>query len=161
MRVVYNKDENTVKEIQEQIKKNGGHCLCTLKKTMDTKCMCKDFRDKINNGYFGECACGLYKSIPTIVYICGNTFHTADFIHWNDYFSRQGLLVLMPGDLAAHDQTEIEKNNLKNINEQKIQFADILFVIDKYGKVAEGIDKDIELAKKSGKKILYASEMDD
>lgn len=162
MRVVYNKDENTVKELEEQIKKNGGHCLCTLDKSMDTKCMCKDFRDKIKNGYFGECACGLYKSIPTIIYICGDTRYSEDFLYWNGYFSRQSMLVLMPGSLStSYCTTEEEATNLNNINEQKIQFSDMVFIIDKYGRIPSYVEKTIQSAKKNGKKIIYASEIED
>jgi ferredoxin-thioredoxin reductase catalytic subunit len=37
------------------IKENGGYCPCSIEKTDDTKCMCKEFRET------GVCHCGLYK----------------------------------------------------------------------------------------------------
>lgn len=38
------------------LKRNGGYCPCSVQKTNDTKCMCKDFRETDN----GICHCGLY-----------------------------------------------------------------------------------------------------
>ena len=162
MKIAYNLNKEEAKKLEEEIKLNGGHCLCAVQKSMDTKCMCKEFRDKINEGYFGPCACGLYKSIPTIVYIYGNMYYVEDFLQWNAYFSQRGMIVLLPGRLGQSQPDNLEaSNNLININTQKIQFSDIVFIIDKYGKIDEITDKVIKEAKKSGKKILFASEMDD
>lgn len=52
-----NPDNTFVKEMMEKIKKNDGYCPCKLEKSPDTKCMCKEFRDQITEGY---CHCGLY-----------------------------------------------------------------------------------------------------
>ena len=49
-------DEELVKEIRRQLKNNDGYCPCQVKKTPDTKCMCKAFREQES----GECHCGLY-----------------------------------------------------------------------------------------------------
>ncbi len=163
MKVVYNVSEEEAQEIKEKIKENGGHCLCAIQKSMDTKCMCKDFRDKTENGYFGECGCGLYKSIPTIVYLCGDTArYYQDFIRWHGYFSQEGMIVLMPGQFSlTHPDSHEASTNIANTNEQKLHFSDVIFVIDKYGNVDEDMNKTIQFAKKNGKKIMYASEMDD
>ena len=42
------------KEIQRRIKKKNGFCLNKKEKNEDTKCPCKDYRER------GECDCGLY-----------------------------------------------------------------------------------------------------
>ena len=48
-------------EIVTAIKENGGYCVCAIEKTPDTKCMCKDFREKIADpDYEGYCHCMLY-----------------------------------------------------------------------------------------------------
>ena len=52
-----NPDNTFVKEMMEKIKENDGYCPCKLEKSPDTKCMCKEFRDQITEGY---CHCGLY-----------------------------------------------------------------------------------------------------
>ena len=59
-------DKDLEKEILKQLKERGGYCPCALEKNKDTRCMCKDFRDKIENGYIGECNCGLYVSIREV-----------------------------------------------------------------------------------------------
>lgn len=43
---------------------SGGYCPCAIKKTPDNKCLCKDFRDKIEDDtWFGECSCGFYEKV--------------------------------------------------------------------------------------------------
>ena len=41
----------------DKLKENDGYCPCSLLKTPETKCMCKNFRDVEE----GICHCGLYK----------------------------------------------------------------------------------------------------
>lgn len=62
MQIKKNSDLKKVEEITIALKENDGYCPCALEKTKETKCMCKDFRDKISNGYIGYCHCGLYVS---------------------------------------------------------------------------------------------------
>lgn len=52
-----NPDEDFAKEIKKQIKDNGGYCPCSIIKSKDTKCMCKNFKEQETPGY---CHCGLY-----------------------------------------------------------------------------------------------------
>ena len=56
MRIYKNPDTDHVKEVKKKIKDNNGYCPCSLVKTEDTKCMCKEFRDMEE----GMCSCGLY-----------------------------------------------------------------------------------------------------
>lgn len=60
MTVKQNPDKEFVKTIREQLKANNGHCPCSLEKTPDTKCMCKEFREMMANNETGSCHCGLY-----------------------------------------------------------------------------------------------------
>ena len=61
MKVRKNADSTVVAEIQAAIKANDGYCPCRLIKTPDTKCMCKEFRDQIEDPEFeGYCHCELY-----------------------------------------------------------------------------------------------------
>lgn len=57
MKIFENPDKKLVKDIRKQIKENYGYCPCKLKKTDDTKCLCKDFREQTSSGY---CHCRLY-----------------------------------------------------------------------------------------------------
>lgn len=60
MKIVENEDRSIVKSIRKELKKNNGYCPCALVQSKDTKCMCKEFREKTTPGY---CTCGLYKKI--------------------------------------------------------------------------------------------------
>lgn len=60
MKVTTNPDKEYVKEIREKLKANNGYCPCRIRKTEDTKCMCKEFRDMIGRNESGTCHCGLY-----------------------------------------------------------------------------------------------------
>lgn len=62
MNIRYNTDASLVESIKESLSKNEGYCPCKLKKTLDTKCMCKEFRDFIKSGNVGLCHCGLYEA---------------------------------------------------------------------------------------------------
>jgi ferredoxin-thioredoxin reductase catalytic subunit len=63
IKTIQNPDKELVELIKEKIKSNDGYCPCALTKEEDTKCMCKDFRDKINSKVLGECHCGLYINV--------------------------------------------------------------------------------------------------
>jgi len=56
-----NEDAEVVKTIREGLKAKGGYCPCRLEITEDNKCMCKEFRDQIDDPDFeGYCHCLLY-----------------------------------------------------------------------------------------------------
>lgn len=57
MKITINQDEDFVREMKRKIKRNNGYCPCQLQKTIDTKCMCKSFREQKESGF---CHCGLY-----------------------------------------------------------------------------------------------------
>lgn len=61
MKIKLNPDQSIVKELKEKMKQNGGYCPCRLRRTEETKCMCKEFRDSISDAEFeGYCHCMLY-----------------------------------------------------------------------------------------------------
>ena len=61
MNIEFNKDEKIVKLIQEGLKRKNGHCPCRLEENEDTLCMCKEFREQIDDPKFeGYCHCRLY-----------------------------------------------------------------------------------------------------
>jgi ferredoxin-thioredoxin reductase catalytic subunit len=56
-----NPDKEVVERIREGLKKKGGYCPCRLEKTEDNKCICKEFKDQMNDPEFeGFCHCRLY-----------------------------------------------------------------------------------------------------
>ena len=57
MKITVNKDKEFVLNIRNKIKENQGYCPCSIIKSDDTKCICKEF---INTQESGWCHCGLY-----------------------------------------------------------------------------------------------------
>lgn len=160
MKIVLNQNSEVVESIKAQLKENKGYCPCAVTKNTDTKCICKDFKDKCAAGYIGECNCGLYKSVPSIVYVCGDMHYKDEILQWSDYFSKLGYLVFLPELSRPYKLTDEQITNLANIREQKLHFSDTIFIVDSYGIVTEADKKIVDAAKKLGKKIQYASEMD-
>ena len=60
MKVTQNPDTEYANDIKKRLKENNGYCPCALKKTPDTKCRCKEFREQIARGEPGACHCGLW-----------------------------------------------------------------------------------------------------
>jgi len=61
MKIELNPDKEIVQVVQEGLKRSGGYCPCRREKTPDTKCMCREFREQINDASFeGFCHCMLY-----------------------------------------------------------------------------------------------------
>lgn len=62
MKVRQTSDKEYVCSVLEKLKENEGYCPCSIVKTEDTKCMCKEFRKMIRRGEIGTCHCGLYET---------------------------------------------------------------------------------------------------
>ena len=61
MKITLNPDKSIVEKIQAGLKAKDGYCPCRIPKTPENKCMCKEFRDQINDPEFeGFCHCKLY-----------------------------------------------------------------------------------------------------
>ena len=61
MKIRLNENADVVKVVKEGLKKKGGYCPCMREQNDDTKCMCKDFREKVKDPNFeGYCHCMLY-----------------------------------------------------------------------------------------------------
>lgn len=60
-KVRYNENKTVVNNIKEGLKKTGGYCPCKRERTEENKCMCKEFREQIDDDMFeGYCHCMLY-----------------------------------------------------------------------------------------------------
>ena len=64
MKISLNPNKDIVQAISEGLKRKGGYCPCRVLKTEEFKCMCKEFREQIDDPNFeGYCHCKLfYKS---------------------------------------------------------------------------------------------------
>ena len=61
IKIKLNSNDEVVSAVRKALKENGGYCPCAIFKNEDTKCMCKEFRDKVAYGIKGKCHCGLYE----------------------------------------------------------------------------------------------------
>ncbi len=57
MGIKMSENKEFVAEMRKAIEENNGYCPCSLEKTEDTRCMCREFREQSEAG---ECHCGLY-----------------------------------------------------------------------------------------------------
>lgn len=60
MKIKVSQNKDFVKEIRKALNDNDGYCPCSLIKSEDTKCMCKEFRESRE---LGLCHCGLYERV--------------------------------------------------------------------------------------------------
>lgn len=61
MSVKLNPDESVVAMIKDGLKKKNGYCPCRREIIEENKCICKEFREQINDPDFeGFCHCMLY-----------------------------------------------------------------------------------------------------
>lgn len=59
MKITTNSNKEQVELIRAKLRENDGYCPCRVKKTEDTKCICKDFLEQEE----GMCHCGLYVKV--------------------------------------------------------------------------------------------------
>ena len=69
MNIKYQKlNTSNAMTIENKLKDNDGYCPCSIIKTPNTKCMCKNFKDAVNKLKENEttiCHCGLYQATKT------------------------------------------------------------------------------------------------
>ena len=60
-KVKVNPDKEFVLSLKNKMKENGGYCPCRLEKIEDNKCICREFREQMDDPEFeGYCHCMLY-----------------------------------------------------------------------------------------------------
>ena len=62
-KIVLSDDIELVAEVNRQLQETRGFCPCSLKRTEDVKCICKEFKESLANEEETECNCGKYKII--------------------------------------------------------------------------------------------------
>lgn len=61
MKITLNPDAEIVKAVKEGLQRTGGYCPCRTGKKEEYKCMCREFREQIQDPDFeGYCHCMLY-----------------------------------------------------------------------------------------------------
>ena len=154
--IIPNPDFIFRKEVEEAIKANDGYCCCALKKSEDTKCMCKAFREQQTYGF---CNCGRYLKVLKCpkVCLCGSTRFKEKFFEVAREFTMKGAIVTMPlvfvhrGDVVD----ELDKDFLDEVHKAKIADADLIYIINQNGYIGESTQSEIDWAEMLGKKIEY------
>ena len=60
-KIILNPNPEVVKTVKEGLKAKGGYCPCRMGKSEDIKCICKEFKEQIDDPDFeGYCHCMLY-----------------------------------------------------------------------------------------------------
>ena len=60
LKIIKNLNEEVYVKVAKNVKDNNGFCPCSIIQDQDTKCMCKEFREKTN---IGLCHCELYEKV--------------------------------------------------------------------------------------------------
>ena len=61
MRIKLNSNQEIVDTIKKGLKERDGYCPCRLEKVPENKCICKEFREQMEDPNFeGYCHCMLY-----------------------------------------------------------------------------------------------------
>ena len=92
-----------------------------------------------------------------VITLCGSTKFKSDFERVNKEFTLAGYVVISVGCFghSGDEFTEEQKIMLDDIHKQKIDMADIVYIINKDGYIGKSTQSEIEYARERGKKILY------
>lgn len=59
--ITLNPDAEVVRTVREGLQHTDGYCPCRLERTEENRCMCREFREQIDDPNFeGYCHCMLY-----------------------------------------------------------------------------------------------------
>jgi len=93
--------------------------------------------------------------------LCGSTRFRSAFEEWDARLTMEGHLVYSVG-VWYHESSKVitpaQKAMLDFVHLEKISASDEIFVIDVGGYVGDSTEKEIEFARKQGKKVRFLSE---
>lgn len=148
-----NPNADSFKAISNAVRQNGDYCCCAIEKTIDTMCMCKNFREQKESGF---CHCGRFlkvKEYPIIAILC----HPADAKeadHIAESLTPQGFIVLTP-HYSNEGWYSVKKAIFDEIQRTQIYMADVVFVMNSNPEAMEFLENDIYWAEELQKKIIY------
>jgi len=101
-----------------------------------------------------------------IVCLCGSVRFKEEFDKENWAFTLSGDIVLQPGcweHAQFHEDNRYSqqcKERLDRLHKEKIDLADLVYIINKDGYIGESTRSEIEYAKSKGKEIKYMEELE-
>jgi hypothetical protein len=100
-----------------------------------------------------------------VVTLCGSTKFKDEFINIMEELTLCGHVVISLGVFGhadkKYDDILEKKDLLDDIHRQKIDMADIVYIINVNGYIGESTRNEINYAKKQGKVIMYLEDEDD
>lgn len=93
-----------------------------------------------------------------IITLCGDRQFKNDFIRAQERLTKMGNIVLSPVIFSLENISDSDLILLDNIQKQRIEMADKIFVINKNNHIDESTRKEIEYATIYGKLIQYMEE---
>lgn len=94
-----------------------------------------------------------------VITLCGSTRFKEQFLEAQKRLTLEGNIVISVGLFGHSGDEEVwsegTKKMLDNMHLRKIDMADAIYVINVGGYIGESTKREIEYAKKNGKKILY------
>lgn len=93
-----------------------------------------------------------------VITLCGSTKFQFEFLSVAQKLTLKGNVVLYPAFFSQSDNIQIsdkQKEVLDKVHLKKIDLADEIIVINKYGYIGKSTNKEIEYAKKHNKKVNY------
>ena len=157
--IIKNPNEEEYKSITEAVVINGHYCPCSLEKTNDSKCMCKEFRDSKNTDF---CHCGRFYKIRNYetLAVIGDISEeeTAQkYLEWCEVLNHQDFIVT--GILL--DLYDINYGSEKQLNLYRaiIAKADALLILGHEQKMYPEVEGLIDWATSIGKKVLTREDL--
>ena len=99
----------------------------------------------------------VYTSIKRkIIVLCGSTKFKEDFEYYNNKFTLEGNIVLIPGCYPHYDKIQItneQKESLDILHKDKILMSDIVFIINKDGYIGSSTESEINFSKNNKLKL--------
>lgn len=93
-----------------------------------------------------------------IITLCGSTKFKDEFRMMRERLTLEGFIVLGPEVYSQADGrnlTEMQKAELSEIHKEKIDMADLVFIVNPQGYIGENTKREIAYAKKKKKNIIY------
>jgi len=98
-----------------------------------------------------------------IITLCGSTKFKEFFLYMQKHLTLQNHIVISVGLFGHADNIKLrrhEKEMLDDMHKEKIDISNAIYVIDIGGYIGESTRREIEYARKMGKKIYYFSKQD-
>ena len=154
-----NPNEEEYEEITEAVKLNDDYCPCLSYKNDDTKCMCKEFRNKPETDF---CHCGRFYKVKNyenlaLIGDISDSDKWKNYIDWHERLSYQNFIVtgILLNPFDYHCGSEKHLNLCKSI----IAKADAVVILGINQELQNIVSELIDWASAINKKVLTREDL--